>query len=92
MLIDRPLADTRVNRRGVVLMLDPDRLQHTARSDQSVIYVGIDTRELVGLVFRKFTSNADVLRWLDDKVIAATQEFRSARVSTRTTTIFITCL
>lgn len=91
MLTNRRLADARVNRRDVVHMLDPDRLQHTARSDQSVIYIDIDTGELVGFVVRKFTSNAVVLRWLDDRVIAATQEIRSARVSTRTTTVWITC-
>ena len=80
-LSNRKLADERVHRKDVIHMLDPDRLQHTAQSDQSVIYIDIDTDELVGFVVRRFTSNAGVLGWLDDRVIAVSNEQRSIRVS-----------
>lgn len=89
-LTHRSLADKRVDRKDVIHMLDPDRLQHTAWSDQNIIYIDIDTQELVGFVFRKFTGNPSVLGWLDNRVIAATEEIRSARVSRWSTVVSIT--
>lgn len=57
-------------------MLDPGRLQCTAWSGQNIICIDVDDQELVGFIFRKFTGNPSVLGWLENRVIAATEENR----------------
>ena len=66
-----------MDRKEVIHMLYPDRLQCTAWSGQNIIYIDVDDQELVGFIFRKFNGNPSVIGWLDNRVIAATEKNRS---------------
>ena len=77
-----PYPDPRGGRTWKPLLeLDPNRLQHVVKENQSTIIKDISSHEIIGIVIRNFSNNnKKLLSWINEVIAENTGSRRSVRV------------